>query len=247
MFLADRYGLGASVKAFTGDRMAMPGRALTTWGTSLVHAFGSLGSFYALGEENERLRDEQRALLAELATLRREQELASFKQTQDALIFEEPLDRIDTYVVGEDSLFAPSYFILDKGSSDGVVKGMAVIDEYKALIGRIEDTTEHTARMGLVNNFSTPLLVAILDRDISGVIEEGDSHAFTIGFLDKRGALQEGDLVVTSGKDGLPRGLIVGTIEDIKSEEGMVFQEVRGNFMTHPREVDHLIILAKRP
>lgn len=226
--------------------MAVPGRTFASWGTSLAHALGSMGSFFTLQEENDRLREAERALLAEVATLRGAQERESFDQTKNTLVFEESLDLIDAYVTGEDSLFAPSYFILDKGSNDGVIKGMAVIDEYKALIGRIEDTTEHTARIGLVNNFSVPLLVSILNRDISGVIEEGDSNSFSIGFLDKRGALEKGDLVVTSGKDGLPRGLIVGTVENITSEEGMVFQDVRGNFMTHPREVNHLIILAKR-
>lgn len=244
IFLADWYGLSASLKAFASDRMMGPGRTLTSAGSSVAAMVGSLTRFYSMGEENRRLREANKILLQEIIALKEVQSLESFSRSVGTLFFDGSLLKISARVMGEDSLFAPSYFILDKGTEDGVQPGMAVIDEHKAYLGRIKSVTTRTARMDLANNYSNPVLVTILDRDVSGVIERGDSNSFTISFLDKRGAVVPGDLVVTSGKDGLPRGLIVGIIETIKNEEGMVFQEVRGTFMTHPREVTRLIIVG---
>ncbi len=116
-----------------------------------------------------------------------------------------------------------STITLSKGSIHGVVPGNCVIDEFGALVGIIEEVG---------TNWSTARTIIDPDTEVGGLVARTDSAAIAGGdfalmdqgklklsFLPETTQLITGDLVLTSGLNGIyPSGLIIGTISELHTE-----------------------------
>ena len=116
-----------------------------------------------------------------------------------------------------------STFTINKGSVSEIDVGDCVIDETGALVGIIDEvgTTWSTARTIIDPDTEIGGLVARTD---SAVIAGGDlslleSGQLKLSFLPENTQLIAGDLVLTSGLNGVyPSGLIIGAITELHTE-----------------------------
>jgi rod shape-determining protein MreC len=116
------------------------------------------------------------------------------------------------------------YVIIDRGSDDGLRKGMPVITQ-QGLVGSIAAVTAGAARVQLINDPGSNVNIilkqsgeeAILNGQITGEIE--------LVMISKNATVQAGDLVMTSGLGGnYPANLVVGQVLTVRNDASSLFQ-----------------------
>lgn len=151
-------------------------------------------------EENERLRD----------VLGLEPRLREF-------------EKVSAMVTARGATNWASTLTLSKGASHGVAAGNCVMDQYGNLVGVVDQ---------VAYNWCTVITVIDSDLEMGGVVARTDSAAILEGDLTLMGQgklkliylpeniqLLSGDQVLTSGMGGVyPSGLVVGTIDEIRTE-----------------------------
>ena len=57
--------------------------------------------------------------------------------------------------------------------------------------------------------------------------------------------VRDGDRIITSGLDGtFPKGLLVGTIDDVREDSDGLFQEVRLSLAVNPLQIEEVLFLS---
>ena len=117
--------------------------------------------------------------------------------------------------------------IIDRGASDGVQPGQAVIDG-SGVMGQVEDVQRHFARVRLISDPSHALPVQINRSGLRTVAYgTGETGRLNLPNVPREADVREGDLVVTSGLGHrFPGGYPVAVVTSIDREEGQTFARV---------------------
>jgi len=103
--------------------------------------------------------------------------------------------------------------IVNKGSKDKVLIGMAVLDD-EYLVGKVVDVTYSTSRVLLLSDLNSKIPVDIMPNDIKSILSgTGEDHG-TIQYIKNEGVIENDSRIFTSGagnifKSGIPIGKIV--------------------------------------
>jgi len=191
---------------------------------AVVEQFQSRG---ALRAENERL---VRRLLAQQGELQRLRTLEEENQRLRAL-FEgaesQPHDYRFAELVGVALDPFSHQVIIDRGSSDGVQPGQAVIDG-QGVMGQVEDVQPHMSSVRLISDPSHALPVQISRSGLRTVAYGmGETARLSLPNVPREADVREGDLVVTSGLGHrFPGGYPVAVVALVDREEGRTFARV---------------------
>ncbi|MFN8604338.1 MAG: rod shape-determining protein MreC [Candidatus Binatia bacterium] len=113
---------------------------------------------------------------------------------------------------------------VNKGERDGVQKGMAVVSP-AGVVGRVVSTSPNAARVLLLEDPSSGVDVLVQRSRARGIVEGSLNGGCQLKYIKHREDLRVGDLVATSGLDGIfPKGVVVGTVSRLSREEGGLFQ-----------------------
>jgi rod shape-determining protein MreC len=176
-------------------------------------------------EENKRLWNElQEARAAAyknreaLATNARLKKLLQFKETTD-------LTMLSARVVGKDPSLWFRTVIIDRGSSDGVFKGMPVVTA-EGIVGQVITVSPNYAKVLLAIAPSSALDVLLQKTRVRGILKGTGTLIYKLDYVLKTVDVQEGDYVVTAGYGGLfPPGMPVGVVSRvIKKRRGMFLE-----------------------
>ena len=166
------------------------------------------------------LTTERDKLLTENARLKQlEQEVTQLRQQLGFNTAHPDLQTIPASVLGRDHESMQRFLVIDRGSNDGVQRGMAVVSP-DFFVGQVTDVEPERARV-------------ILSIDVSyqvGGMVQNDSHAEGVVYgrwqdggrmqmrhLDVAAQVSEGDMVVTSGRTAqVPEGLVIGKVYHIQ-------------------------------
>lgn len=136
--------------------------------------------------------------------------------------------------------------VVDKGSFSGIVAGSAVVD-VAGVVGQVTRVYPHSSEVTLLTdrNQSIPVLNA---RTGQRFVATGDpvtlGGALELRFVPASADLQEGDLLTTSGIDGVyPAGLQVGRVRQIDRRIDTAFAKVHATPMARARG-RHMLVLA---
>ena len=189
----------------------------------------SLGKSYVLlvgiQEENLRLRNENERLRQENAVLN-EFEVENGR-LRDALEFKrlQPPTAVMAQVIGKESSPVSSTVTLNKGATDGIRKDMAVITSH-GVVGKIQAVTPGTSKVLLLTDPGSTLAVRVVRNREEGLLE-GKLINCALKYVSYYADIQEGDLLITSGLDGIyPKGLAVGRVVKVSKHEAIAFQAV---------------------
>ncbi len=178
----------------------------------------------SLRHENEDLREallEQKAALQRLETLTEEnRRLRSLFEGAEGQEFEyrfAELLRVDLDPFSHKVL-------IDRGSSDGVAEGQAVIDG-TGVMGQVEDVNLHFSTVRLISDPNHALPVQINRTGLRSVaFGTGETGSLLLNSVPREADVREGDLIVTSGLgDRFPRGYPVARVTGINREQGLTF------------------------
>ncbi len=108
---------------------------------------------------------------------------------------------------------------IDKGTNDGLGPDMAVIAP-RGVVGRIITPGARAAKVQLLIDRNAAA-GAVVERSRSQGIVEGTGGELRLNYVSGTADVKVGDVVVTSGIDGIyPKGFVVGQIESVGSGSG---------------------------
>ena len=139
--------------------------------------------------------------------------------------------------------------LIDRGSSDGVSRGQAVIDG-AGVMGQVEEVHLHFSTVRLISDPNHALPVQINRTGLRTVaFGTGQTGCLSMPSVPREADVREGDLIVTSGLgDRFPGGYPVARVSGINREEGLTFAQVEAQplaALDRGREV--LLISAPEP
>ncbi len=145
------------------------------------------------------------------------------KRLKDMLTYKEAFpnyEYIPARVTGRDPGSWFFYFMLNRGSNDGVERNMTVVND-KGMVGTIIEVLPTSCKvMAIIDRTSAISVVIESSRDQGMLHGASDPNAQTavceIFHLPKESEVVPGSKVVTSDFDGLtPKGIAVGTIGEV--------------------------------
>lgn len=155
-----------------------------------------------------------------------------------------PLTSIMAQVIGRDSSPSSSTLTLNKGSADGIEKGLAVITS-SGIIGRVQAALPGTTKIVLLTDPGSTIAVRVQRNREEGLLEGKINHC-ALKYVSYYADIQEGDLLVASGLDGIyPKGLPVAVVIKVTRHEASSFQQVLANPVVRFSRVEEALVLRK--
>jgi rod shape-determining protein MreC len=193
------------------------------WIGGLQENYDTIGGFRA---ENERLRRriqslevERQKLLEAQATNARLKQLLEFRAALAG-------KAVTASIIANS---ASSWFqscLLDKGSADGVRKGMAVVTPL-GVVGQVVSVTPRTAKVLLLTDPNSGIDVLVQRTRARGIVSGSLENGTVLKYVKRSEDIQEGDRLITSGTDGVfPKGMMVGTVIKVMKQHIGLFQFV---------------------
>ena len=104
-------------------------------------------------------------------------------------------------------------FIINSGSNRKIKNGMAVLDG-KNFIGRIVDVNFFSSRVLLVSDLNSKIPVMSESSGNHAILSGHGTNEPTLEYLPENHAIQAGDKIYTSGKEGIfPPGIPIGEVK----------------------------------
>jgi rod shape-determining protein MreC len=131
---------------------------------------------------------------------------------------------ITAAVIGRDISPFLHYVIINRGSDDGLRRGMPVVSS-QGLVGRVAAVTADGARVQLINDPDTAINVRIQPSGAEGLLQGSITGDITVEAIAQDASIQTGDLILTSGLGGnYPPDMLVGQVSGIRQRPIELFQ-----------------------
>lgn len=177
---------------------------------------------------------------AQLKTLLLEKER---EDQQIEFLTAEGLAAITAKIIGRSFQANQQTLIINKGWSDGVMAGAPVIAQQGVLIGQIAFVNSHSAHIILINDSLSSFGAVIQNQTFAKGVVVGDRGlSLKMELIPQGEEITVGDIVVTSGIEAnIPRGLIIGQIEQVITKPNDLFQEA---FIKTLVDFDDLVVVS---
>lgn len=206
--------------------IAFPAQNITSFiGYHMGHFASFFSSIGTLKLENERLSEENVDLRAENAALADQSRENELLRQEMQLAPRNTFDLLSAEVIGRDGTSSGGAILINKGTSSGIGKGMAVIAGSGTLIGRVVELTPFSSRVLLVSDSESAVNAVAGMHEARGVVRGEYGLGLVLDMVLQSDTLAVGDEVITSGLGGdMPRGLLVGSVTSIESSADRLFQ-----------------------
>jgi rod shape-determining protein MreC len=127
-------------------------------------------------------------------------------------------------VIGRDPSPFLHYVIIDKGSDNGIRRGMPVVTQ-QGLIGRIDAVTSGASRVQLITDPASSVNVRLQQTKTEVVLSGSITGDLTLDMIPQDVTVQIGELVITSGLGGnYPSDILIGQVTGVKRQSYDLFQ-----------------------
>jgi rod shape-determining protein MreC len=176
-------------------------------------------------DTNERLQTELNQLKAKLVAMQ-ELELEN-KRLMNIL----ELDLLQPYnnVIAKRIAYGSSRFEqsirIQKGSNHGITQAAPVVT-VSGVVGQTVDVYGRYTNVLLITDPASHIDVMVQRSRTRGLLQGAGTNTLSFELLDRKADIKVGDLVMTSGLDGLyPKGLQVGTVTAVGSAQNSLFMK----------------------
>src|SRR6266542_5876297 len=128
-------------------------------------------------------------------------------------------------VIGRDPSPFLHYIIINRGSNDGILRGMPVVTD-QGLVGRVDAVISDAARVQLITDPASSVNVRLQNAETDASLVGSVAGDVTLQLIPQDVTVQTGDLVLTSGLGGgYPPDLIIGQTVNVRSRDFDLFQQ----------------------
>jgi rod shape-determining protein MreC len=214
----------------------------------VINSVGNLWYGYVdlwkVREENETLRNEIKKYQLEENNYR--EALATNVRLEKLLELKESLapPTLTALIQGRDPSLWFKTLTVNRGSSDGVAKGMPVVAD-EGVVGHVLDSASHYAKVLQANDPNSAIEALIQESRVQGIIK-GTGSGYRLHYVLKNNEVKVGDLVVTSGLGGVfPKGLPVGTVSSVINNRRGMFLDIEVTPAVSFDRLEDVIIIMK--
>ena len=206
---------------------------LVTTQSWISSRFLAIQDFLTVPRDVIALRQQNASLQADLARLQAQvvqlQQQVSETQALAALVNFSRSNPESSYtaasVIGRDPSPFLHYIIVDKGSNDGVRRGMPVVTD-QGLVGRVDAVISSAARIQLITDPASVVNVRLEKTSREAQLVGTISGDLALNLIPQDVAIGSGDVVLTSGLGGgYPPDLIVGQVLSVRKQDSDLFQQ----------------------
>lgn len=192
-------------------------------GQRLASAGDFIFEFRSIRGENERLKEENYALLSRLAEMGEVKNENAVLKNQLGQTGERAEEKsVFAEIIGRSFSLGEKTIMVNKGARDGVSAGAPFVYG-KFLAAKILKVYDAYSVAAMLGDSSLKISAAAQDSRAQGIVSEKNGN-LVFGEVPKDKILVPGELVVTLGFDGLPKGLILGEITEISNADNELFQ-----------------------
>lgn len=172
----------------------------------------------SLAKENKQLQNE----LTELSDA--EEELERLRALLDIKDTRTEYDYVGTNVIGYSGANALDGYIVDRGSNDGVEKGMVVIAA-EGLVGQVSSVgTNWAIVQSIVNENIAVSVMPETTRENTGILkgykDRNGENLAKVSYLPMESEVKEGDVILTAGLGGYyPKEIRVGEVVSVEVDK----------------------------
>ncbi|WP_081622854.1 rod shape-determining protein MreC [Marinobacter gelidimuriae] len=227
--------LGLIVADARFDRLTVVRSTLAT-GLTPVYWLGNaptqfsdwVGSLFVNKDDLKRDNDELQARLLILERRALKYAALAFENNELRRLMNSSEVLDDRVIVSEVVSVSPDPFahelVINKGRSDGVHEGQAILDA-GGLMGQVIQVSQITARVLLVSDSSHAVPVEVVRNGLRAILlGTGKANSLELVHVPDTANIREGDLLVSSGLGGrFPRGYPVAEVSRISKEPGEPF------------------------
>lgn len=196
-----------------------------------------------INNENNELKIQNASFLRQIIELKEVARENEFFRQQLNLQNQPKMDLVFAGIVGFDPLKG-QYFIIDKGSDNGLQDNQAAVDANDFFVGKVFDVQKTSAKVLLLTDSSCMVNALTQENRINGIIkgEHGLDIIMDMIPLDKQ--IKKDEPVITSGLDNsIPKGLLIGWVSDVVSKENEVFQKVKIKPAADFKKLENIFII----
>jgi rod shape-determining protein MreC len=152
-------------------------------------------------------------------------------------------DYLAASVIGRDPSPFLYYVIINRGSDDGLRRGMPVVSA-QGLIGRVAAVTAGAARVQLISDPEAVVNVRLQNSGEEALLEGSITGDIFIGMIPQETTVQTGDLVLTSGLGGsYPSNLLIGQVSSVRSRSFDLFQRASVQPVADFTQLDIVLVI----
>lgn len=226
LFLGGFYFWGDKIDDFLSGIHEQSGLAFIGWLASTAEITHNLGLLSDTSDKVNSILDEKAKLESQLTFLKSVEDENVFLREALGLPEKSRPNPILGGVFASISGPQGHYYLINKGSHQGIKLDQGVISEKGVLIGRIDEVSEDHSRAVSLTDATFKVTVKTFESNISGIAQGALNLGMTMDFVAENENIKEGEMIITSGNDFLPAGLIIGKIRSIEHEAGNLFKKV---------------------
>lgn len=135
--------------------------------------------------------------------------------------------------------------IVDKGFKDQIAPDMAVVND-EGVVGRVLDVSDRYARILLITDPGSAVDAIIQRNRVRGVLGGKDANGCILKFVRGNLDVQVGDLIISSGKDGIfPKGLRLGIVQGTIKDPVDLFQKIEVKPVVRLSALEEVLIIKR--
>lgn len=205
---------------------------LVTAQTWLATRFQAIQNYVLVPQDVDLLRSQNAQLEAEVARL--QAEIIELKQqTAETRVLSALVDFAQVHpeyrykaaaVIGRDPSPFLQYVIINRGSDDGLRRGMPVVTD-QGLVGRISRVTAAAASVQLISDASSSINIRLEPGRTQAMLLGQITGEITLDMIPQSAEVQVGDLVLTSGVGGnYPPNILIGQVSSVRGRDNDLFK-----------------------
>jgi rod shape-determining protein MreC len=135
--------------------------------------------------------------------------------------------------------------MVDKGFRDGIAPDMPVVND-EGVIGRVLDVSDRHCRVLLITDQGSSVDAVDQRNRVRGILSGKDPNGCLLKYIRSNLDIREGDLVITSGKDGVyPKGLRLGVIQAAYKDPVDLFQKIEVKPFVRLSALEEVLIIKQ--
>ena len=228
-----------------------------TAGASSSGFLTSLVQSGSLAQENESLKEQNQGLLSEVASL---QSIEQGNRAQSDVSAACQNDGFKTVMAGVVGLDDNDMLSISKGSANGILAGMPVINQQNVLVGKVFKVYKNFSDVMLASNKNSIINVKVQqdgpasgpnntlptdsNSEIDGVIRGDGGLNAHLDLIPINSTINAQDVLVTSALEkSFPKDLLVAKIIQTKKDDQKPFQQAQVSLFFDVKTADNLFVI----